>query len=113
MEHHLTIADLRAEMGLTQTEFAIKLGLSAGGKPTVSLWETGAREVSFAAALKIEELSDGRIDAATLNAQVALARSSSGTTEHDGLATPGRRVASTVKGARDSSGAAERGRSAA
>lgn len=72
----LTIADLRSELGLTQTEFAVRLGLSAGGKPTVSLWETGAREVSFDAALKIEQLSSGRIDAATLNEQVARARAS-------------------------------------
>lgn len=74
MASPFTITDLRTEMGMTQTEFAVRLGLSPGGKPTVSLWETGAREVSFDAALKIEELSSGRIDAAQLNAQVARAR---------------------------------------
>jgi transcriptional regulator with XRE-family HTH domain len=81
MANTFTISDLRNEMGVTQTEFAIRLGLSAGGKPTVSLWETGAREVSFDAALKIEELSAGRIDAAQLNAQVARARAV-GTSDH-------------------------------
>lgn len=85
MAETFTIADLRAELGLTQTEFALELGLSAGGKPTVSLWETGAREVSFEAALKIEQLSGGRIDAASLNAQVARARASAGKGgDHDG-----------------------------
>lgn len=82
MTKPFTITDLRTEMGMTQTEFAVRLGLSSGGKPTVSLWETGAREVSFHAALKIEELSNGRIDAARINAQVARARA-------DRLAEPG------------------------
>jgi transcriptional regulator with XRE-family HTH domain len=81
MTKTFSITDLRTEMGLTQTEFAVRLGLSSGGKPTVSLWETGAREVSFDAALKIEELSGGRIDAAQLNAQVARARAA-GSVDH-------------------------------
>jgi len=70
----LSIAGLRRELGLTQAEFAERIGLV--NKASVSLLERGLTPISLRVALEIERLSDGRIDAATLNADVRLARRS-------------------------------------
>lgn len=72
----LSIADLRAEMGLSQEEFGNRIGLASKGG--VSKIERGLDAVSVSVALAIEALSirDGvaRIDAADLNADVAKSR---------------------------------------
>lgn len=70
-----TIADLRRELGLTQLEFGVKLGLAS--KASVSLLERGLSPCSLRVSLEIERLSGGRIDAAMLNDDVRLARASS------------------------------------
>ncbi len=71
MEEPLTIEALRRELGLNQTEFAFKIGLA--NKASVSLLERGG-PCSLPVALKIEELSGGRINAADLNEDVRAAR---------------------------------------
>ena len=73
----LTIAALRAELGLTQQEFGERIGLP--NKTSVSLLESGKRpSCSARIAVAIEALSmiDGlaRIDAAELSEDVRLAR---------------------------------------
>jgi DNA-binding XRE family transcriptional regulator len=73
----LTIAALRAELGLTQQEFGERIGLP--NKTSVSLLESGKRpSCSVAVAIAIEALSvaDGapRIDAADLSDDVKLSR---------------------------------------
>lgn len=67
----LTIAGLRAELALSQQDFAELIGLSSKGN--VSVLERGG-PCSLAVALRLEELSGRRIDAAALNADVAAAR---------------------------------------
>ena len=68
----LTIAGLRGELGLTQAEFAERIGLV--NRSSVSLLERGLTPISLRVALEIERLSTGRIDAATLNSDVRAAR---------------------------------------
>jgi len=69
----LTVSALRAELGLTQIEFAARVGLS--NKTSISLLESGQRPtISPQVALAIEALSGGRIDAAGLNPVIAAAR---------------------------------------
>lgn len=67
----MTIADLRAELGQTLEQFAITLGLAS--KSSASEIERDNR-CSLRVALLVEQLSDGRIDAATLSEDVAAAR---------------------------------------
>lgn len=67
----MTIAELREELGLSLEAFAIRVGLRSKGQ--ISEIERGAKP-SVRVALEIERLSGGRIDAASLNADVALAR---------------------------------------
>ncbi len=71
MENSLTIAALRAELAMSQDDFAEQLGLASKGN--VSVIERGG-PVSLAVALRLEKLSGHRIDAAALNAEVAAAR---------------------------------------
>jgi DNA-binding XRE family transcriptional regulator len=73
MDKQLTIEALRRELGLTQIEFAHKIGLA--NKASVSLLERGG-PCSLPVALAIERLSDGRIDAGDLNDDVRAARHS-------------------------------------
>lgn len=73
----LTIAALRAELGLSQQEFGERIGLP--NKTSVSLLESGKRpNCSARVAVAIEQLSmvDGvaRIDAAELSEDVKVAR---------------------------------------
>lgn len=68
----LGIAALRDELGLTQLEFGEKIGLA--NKASISLIERGLAPVSLKVALAIEELSGGRIDAASINEDVRLSR---------------------------------------
>jgi transcriptional regulator with XRE-family HTH domain len=68
----LSIADLRAELALSQSEFAEAVGLSSKGH--VSQIERGEASCSVPVALKIEELSGGRVPADQLNDDVALVR---------------------------------------
>lgn len=58
-------------MGLSQEEFAQKLGL--GSKGYVSEIEAGG-SCSVRVALEIEKLSDGKISADTLNPDIGLVR---------------------------------------
>lgn len=67
----LTIAGLRAELGLSLEAFGQRIGLASKGN--VSILERGGA-CSLPVALALEELSGGRLDAASLNADVALAR---------------------------------------
>jgi DNA-binding XRE family transcriptional regulator len=77
MTHNpLTIAGLRSELGLNGDDFAKAIGLTSRSR--VSEIERGG-PVSLPVAIKIERLSFGadglpRIDAASLNADVASAR---------------------------------------
>lgn len=66
------IAELRRERGQTLVQFAEDLGIRSVGH--LSQIIRGESPVSFDIALKLEELSGKRIDAATLNADVARAR---------------------------------------
>lgn len=68
----MTIAELRTELELSQEAFAKRVGLSSKGH--VSQIERGEVSCSVRAALEIEKLSNGRIDAATLNPDVARVR---------------------------------------
>jgi hypothetical protein len=67
----LTIAALRAEMGLSLEAFGGLIGLASKGN--VSILERGGA-CSLPVALALEKLSGGRLDAATLNEDVARAR---------------------------------------
>jgi DNA-binding XRE family transcriptional regulator len=67
----MQISDLRAELGLSLEEFAVRIGLSSKGY--ASELERGGR-CSLTVALAVERLSSGRIDAAALNSDVAEAR---------------------------------------
>lgn len=71
MTVQLSIADLRRELGLNQAEFALRIGLA--NKASVSLLERGG-PCSLPVALAIEQLSQGRINAADLNEDVKAAR---------------------------------------
>ena len=66
----LTIIQLRHELAMTQEAFGAEVGLSKG---KVSIVEREQR-CSIPVALAIEALSGGRIDAATLNDDVARVR---------------------------------------
>ena len=66
------IADLRRERGETLDEFARALGIASKGR--ISEIERGTLRPSLDVALKIEELSGGRIDAAAISPAVAAAR---------------------------------------
>ena len=68
----MTITDLRKELGLTLEAFATLLGLKSKGH--VCQLEAGDRSPSVAIALKLEELSGGRMLASELNADVAKVR---------------------------------------
>lgn len=68
----LSIADLRAELDLSLSGFAELLGLNSKGH--VSQIERGETCCSVSVALKIEELSRGRILADDLNSDVRLVR---------------------------------------
>lgn len=69
---HRQIAALRQLRGETLSQFAAAIGCSS--KSRVSEFENGKASPTVAQALRLEELSGGRIDAARLNADVALAR---------------------------------------
>lgn len=69
---HRQIAALRAERGETLAQFAAVIGCSS--KSRVSEFENGKAVPTLTQALRLEELSAGRIDAAKLNADVAAAR---------------------------------------
>lgn len=70
----MTIKELRESLGLTLDGFAAALGLSSKGH--ASDIERGMAP-SVRVALEIERLSDGAIDASTLNADVARVRAAS------------------------------------
>lgn len=66
----LSIADLRRELGLTLAEMGERVGLSKS-----QMHDAEAKNrASLGVALRIEELSGGRIDAAAINEDVRLAR---------------------------------------
>lgn len=65
----MTLAELRDELKLSLEEFAGRLGLKSKGY--ASQLERGDVGCSVEVALKIEKLSEGRIQAATLNPDVA------------------------------------------
>jgi transcriptional regulator with XRE-family HTH domain len=65
-----SIAKLRKDLGLSQEQFAKRLGLSSKGH--ISQLERGDVTCSVETALKIEGLSEGRVPASSLNPDVAL-----------------------------------------
>ena len=67
----MNIADFRSELGLSLESFAAQLGLQSRGRMSVIEREN---RCSLEVALKIEELSGGRVDAASLNSDVRAAR---------------------------------------
>lgn len=67
----MKIADLRSELGLSLEAFAAQIGLQSRGRMSVIEREN---RCSLAVALKIEDLSRGRIDAADLSDEVRAAR---------------------------------------
>lgn len=68
----MDITALRTELNLSQQAFAELLGLTSKGH--VSQLERGDTKPSVAVALKIEEISQGRIPAHELNNDVRLVR---------------------------------------
>jgi DNA-binding XRE family transcriptional regulator len=74
MTERITIASLRKELGLTLDELAEQLGISSKGY--LSQIERGVIDCSLSIALRIEEFSGGRIDAASLSRDVSMARAS-------------------------------------
>lgn len=72
----MKISELRAELGLSLEAFAKAVGLSSKGY--AHGLEQGTETCSVRVALKIEELSGGRIPASTLNADVALVEGARG-----------------------------------
>jgi len=74
MTERITIASLRKELGLTLDELAEQLGISSKGY--LSQIERGVIDCSLSIALRIEEFSGGRIDAASLSRDVNMARAS-------------------------------------
>lgn len=64
------IAQLRKDLGLSQEQFAKRLGLKSKGH--ISDLERNGTTCSVEVALKIESLSEGRVPAASLNPDVAL-----------------------------------------
>lgn len=74
MTERITIASLRKELGLTLDELAEQLGISSKGY--LSQIERGVIDCSVRVALRIEDFSGGRIDAAGLSADVRMARAS-------------------------------------
>jgi transcriptional regulator with XRE-family HTH domain len=66
------IAALRRERGESLAEFAAAIGCSSKGR--MSEIERGRARPTVAQALRLEELSGGRIDAGALNADVRAAR---------------------------------------
>lgn len=74
MTERITIASLRKELGLTLDELAEQLGISSKGY--LSQIERGVIDCSVRVALRIEDFSGARIDAAGLSADVRMARAS-------------------------------------
>lgn len=79
----MKISELRAELGDTLVEFAAKLGLA--GKSSVSEMERDNR-CSLPVALRVEELSGGRIDAASICPDVAAARAAAQSAQRSAVA---------------------------
>lgn len=71
MASQISIADLRTELGDTLQQFGLRIGIASKGN--VSVFERENR-CPLAPALRLEELSGGRIDAADLNDDVRAAR---------------------------------------
>jgi len=67
----MKISELRRELGLSLEEMSRRVGLNSRGR--MSVIEREGR-CSFAVALAIEALSDGRINAGDLNDDVKAAR---------------------------------------
>ena len=70
MSEPLTIASLRAELGLTLADFGERIGLSKSQTHDAE----ATNRTSLRVAVEIEALSEGRIDAADLNDDVRKAR---------------------------------------
>jgi len=66
----MTISELRKELGLTLAEFAPMIGLTSLGYACEIT--RGEKPPSIRVAIKLEQLSGGRIKAADLNEDVAL-----------------------------------------
>lgn len=69
---HLQIAALRQERGESLAEFAFAVGCTSKGR--MSEIERGLASPTVAQAVRLEQLSEGRIDAAELNEDVRAAR---------------------------------------
>lgn len=69
------IKTLRERLGKNQSEFAVMLGLASKGHVSEIEREDAC---SIRVALKLEELSDGALNASDLCSDVALVRSSTG-----------------------------------
>ena len=66
----MTITELRKELGVTLDDFAPMIGLASKGQ--ASQIARGAIAPSIKVAIKLENLSGGRIKASSLNEDVAL-----------------------------------------
>lgn len=67
----MTVSELRDELGLSLECFAKKVGLRSRGRMSVIEQEN---RCSLSVALRIESLSGGRVDAASLNEDVRASR---------------------------------------
>lgn len=76
----MLIADLRKELDLSLEAFGARVGIASRGRMSVIEREN---QCSLAVALAIEELSEGRIDAAGLNDDVRRAREALPAAEQD------------------------------
>lgn len=93
MTEPMKISDLRAEMKLGLADFCRLLGLTSMGHASEI---ERANRCAVRVALRIEELSGGRIDAADLNADVRAVRVGLGAV-HAAPLTPGDAAASSGK----------------
>lgn len=103
MTQPFTIRALRTEMGLTLDEFAKRIGV--GSRGYASGIERGG-PCSVRVALAIEALSDGRISAAQINADVALVESARA--DRDGSHAPTDSPAAVPASARNDADATPR-----
>ncbi|HKT85613.1 MAG TPA: hypothetical protein VJQ77_05955 [Novosphingobium sp.] len=81
----MKIADLRTELGLSLEAFAAEIGLQSRGRMSVIEREN---RCSLDVALRIEDLSGGRIDAAELSEDVRKARHGLGDTGSEDAPSP-------------------------
>ena len=67
----MTLAEFRADQGMTIEQCAVALGLAPSSQSWLSEIEAGKRDASIRLALKIEAWSGGKVSAASVNREIA------------------------------------------